>query len=187
MDSTAFPSLVSPPSSEPQKPEGGLFLDASVLQKQQGLPSVFVWPNEDLVHTQEELNEPLIDLDGFIKGDAEATARAVELVRAACLKHGFFQVTNHGIEMSLIKAAQDEIDKIFSVPLEKKLSVKKTDVVKSEGFSGAHADRYSDKLPWKECFSFVYHENNPDVHHPAVEYFKSSFGAEFESTGYVYV
>ncbi|KAF5745111.1 gibberellin 20-oxidase family protein [Tripterygium wilfordii] len=159
--------------------------DSTLLQKQPNLPKEFLWPHKDLVnhHNQEELQEPLVDLKGFMEGDEAATARAVELVRDACLNHGFFQVINHGVDEDLIKAASREVDAIFRLPLEKKLSVgrKPGDLY---GYSGAHAERFSSKLPWKETFSFGYHEND-DSKLVVVDYFKSVLGQDFEHSGSV--
>ncbi|XP_041004974.1 gibberellin 20 oxidase 1-B-like [Juglans microcarpa x Juglans regia] len=183
LDSSTSPIPLCP-LMELKDENGTLVFDSALLQKQSNLPSAFIWPLRDLVHThEEELKEPLIDLGGFIRGDNAATARAVELVRAACLNHGFFQVTNHGVDASLIRAAYEEIDAIFKMPLGKKLSLYKKPGCIS-GYSGAHADRYSSKLPWKETFSFGYHGNESE---PIVfNYFKSVLGEDFEQTGWVY-
>lgn len=160
---------------------GVLVFDSSALQKQPNLPTEFVWPHKDLVGNQDELEEPLIDLDGFLKGDEVETAHAAELLRVACLHHGFFQVTNHGIDSSLIRAAYQEIDTIFKLPLDKKLSVRRQPGGVC-GYSGAHADRYSSKLPWKETFSFEYNGNHS--HPVVVDYFKHFLGEHFQPTGY---
>ncbi|KAJ7957045.1 Gibberellin 20-oxidase [Quillaja saponaria] len=158
--------------------------DSTKLQKQPNFPEEFVWPDlENSSH--EELNEPLIDMDGIFKGDEEAIAIAAELIRTACMKHGFFQITNHGIDPALIRAAYDEIDPIFMLPMDKKLSVRRKPGTGVVGYSGAHADRFMSKLPWKETYSFEYdasHLNPLSI----VDYFKSVLGQEFEQTGWVY-
>ncbi|KAF2292081.1 hypothetical protein GH714_009086 [Hevea brasiliensis] len=107
----------------------GFVFDSSALQKQPNLPTEFIWPHSDLAGNQDELDEPLIDLEGFLKGDEVETAHAAELLRVACLNHGFFQVTNHGVDASLIRAAHEEIDTIFKLPLDKKLSVRRQPAV----------------------------------------------------------
>ncbi|KAJ4831438.1 hypothetical protein Tsubulata_037054 [Turnera subulata] len=162
--------------------------DSTLLQEQPNLPQEFIWPHVDLVGNQDELNEPLIDLEEFLNGGEEATARAVQLVRAACTNHGFFQVKNHGVDATLIREAHEELDSIFMLPIEKKLSARK-EVGSVCGYSGAHAHRYDSKLPWKETFSFGYHGNDDDDHHHhllVVDYFKSALGQDFEHTGWVY-
>ncbi|KAJ6682726.1 GIBBERELLIN 20 OXIDASE 1-B-LIKE [Salix koriyanagi] len=184
MDSTSSNLLLPPPPFQRKDGAEAPVLYSSFLQKQANLPTEFIWPVGDLAHNQDELKEPLIDLDGVLKGDELATADAAELVRTACLSHGFFQVTNHGVDSGLIRAAHEEIDKIFKLPLDKKLSTRRNpgDV---SGYSGAHAHRYSSKLPWKETFSFGYHGD--DGSEPlVVDYFKSVLGENFEHTGWVY-
>lgn len=196
MDSNCASStlVLYPASSKPEEPKGnnnGVFVfDSNLIQKQGAImPKEFVWPSGDLVNTtQEELKEPLIDL-GIMKGcDEGAIASAAELVRKACLKHGFFQVINHGVDQDLIHAAYHEFDSIFKLPINKKLSAKRQPGGVS-GYSGAHADRYSSKLPWKETFSFMYHHNH---HHQrnynssnsqVVDYFNSVLGEDLQHTG----
>ncbi|KAI9108057.1 hypothetical protein K1719_020930 [Acacia pycnantha] len=104
---------------ETRKYENGMMvLDTSFL-KQKEMPSEFVWSSDYLTETaNEDLNEPLIDLNDFAKGDKEAMARACELVRKACVKHGFFQVTNHGVDPLLIQEAYDEMSSIFGLPVD---------------------------------------------------------------------
>ncbi|XP_030513343.2 LOW QUALITY PROTEIN: gibberellin 20 oxidase 2-like [Rhodamnia argentea] len=182
--STSSSTLVLCPAMELKDGKETLLFDPSLLQKQPNLPKEFIWPSKDLVHAQDELKEPLIDLSGFLKGNEEATSQAAELIRTACTNHGFFQVINHGVDPGLIRAAYDEIDAIFGLPMSKKLGMKRRTGGVC-GYSGAHADRYSSKLPWKETFSFGFHKNeSSDI--VVVDYFKSVLGNDFEHTGWVY-
>nr|AIF75110.1 gibberellin 20-oxidase [Panax quinquefolius] len=157
----------------------------SVLQKDQNIPTQFIWPKEELVQTKEELNEPMIDLAGFFHGDVAATAAAAEQLRAGCEKHGFFQVTNHGVDEELIRAAQDEMDSLFKLSVDKKVSLQKMPG-SLWGYSGAHSDRFSSNLPWKEMFSFQYDHGSAPEELLVVDYFNNVVGKEFEKTGLVY-
>ncbi|KAI9114019.1 hypothetical protein K1719_015270 [Acacia pycnantha] len=184
--------LVNPPSSSSEEPKkeinnnGALIFDSSLLQKQRKMPNEFVWPSSDLARTQhEELNEPLVDLSGFMRGDEAALEGAAELVNVACVNHGLFQVTNHGVDPDLIRAAYHEADFIFKLPLELKLGAKRKPG-SACGYSGAHADRYTSKLPWKETFSFQYHHKNDGHQSEIVDYFKSVLGEQLKPTGRVY-
>ena len=186
MESTAA-TLVHSPSPPPKvlKDENGaLIFDSNLMRKEAIIPKEFVWPSNDLVTTaQEELHEPLVDLGVMINGgdDAAAIASAAELVREACVKHGFFQVTNHGVSQDLIDAAYREVDSIFQLPLNRKLGARRKPGGVS-GYSGAHADRYSTKLPWKETFSFQYDHSNKSESQ-IVDYFKSVLGEDLQQSG----
>lgn len=155
-------------------------IDSSFLQKQTHVPSGFLWPEADLVAAQQELNAPLIDLEGFFKGDDVATENAAKLIRASCLSHGFFQVTNHGVDSGLIKLADDHLDQFFHLPVSEKLRIMRTPG-SPWGYSGSHSDRYSTKLPWKETLSFGFHKNGSET--VVVDFFNSRLGDDFEETG----
>uniref|UniRef100_I1KBL0 Fe2OG dioxygenase domain-containing protein n=1 Tax=Glycine max TaxID=3847 RepID=I1KBL0_SOYBN len=190
MELSASTLVLYPASQPPQEPKnennGGIVFDSKNLQQMQGeMPKEFLWPSRDLVDTtQEELKEPLVDLAIFKNGDEKAISNAAELVRKACLKHGFFQVINHGVDPDLIDAAYHEIDSIFKLPLSKKMGAKRKPGGVS-GYSGAHADRYSSKLPWKETFSFLY-DHQSFSNSQIVDYFKSVLGEDLQHTGRVY-
>lgn len=147
------------------------------------VPTNFIWPTEYLVDAQDELQAPVVDLDGFLKGDDEATQHAAKQISEACLNHGFFQVINHGVDPHLIRQAHNHIDTFFKLPIQRKISAHKTPG-STWGYSGAHAHRFSSKLPWKETLSFPYHDNNLD---PVVtNYFKSTLGEDFEQAGVIF-
>ncbi|GFQ02015.1 gibberellin 20 oxidase 1-b [Phtheirospermum japonicum] len=132
-----------------------------------------MWPHEDLASAAQvhELKDPPVDLSGFFNADEEATKLAAAQIRSACLKYGFFQVVNHGVDARLICSAQQHMDAFFNLPLTQKLSVKRKpgDLC---GYSGAHSDRFSSKLPWKETFSLTYDFAT-----------KSILGQDFEEAG----
>ncbi|XP_077251470.1 gibberellin 20 oxidase 2-like [Tasmannia lanceolata] len=185
MDSSAT-TLLFPPSLELKNPRDhneSLVFDYSSIPKQSHIPSQFIWPTSDLAVSTGELQEPLVDLKGFLRGDKEATMHAVKLIRVACQSHGFFQVINHGVDASLIQSAQGYMDTFFKLPLNHKLRAKRTPG-SMWGYVGAHADRFTSKLPWKETLSFGYHDNGSQ--HVVTDYFTSVLGQDFEQTGLVY-
>lgn len=139
-----------------------------------------MWPKEDLVEACEELNEPLVDLEGFLKGDKVGTQEAARSIREACLKHGFFQVINHGVDSRILRAAYDQTEKFFQLPPDVKSRAEKIPGALC-GYAHAHTDRFSSKLPWKETLSFDFHENSQEP--VVVNYFRSTFGEDFEQTG----
>ncbi|KDO51655.1 hypothetical protein CISIN_1g042168mg [Citrus sinensis] len=179
MNSNKDSSAVHPqPLMKQTHNNGSIVFDYHKLQKQANLPTWFIWPN--LEFAQEEHKEPLIDLQGFISGDERATAEAIEHVRGACVNHGLFQVINHGVDASLLKAASEEIDSIFKLPLERKLGIpRKTGL--PQGYSGGHAERFTKNLTRNETFTFDYYEN--DAEPLVVDHFKSVLGQDFECSG----
>ncbi|KAK8465707.1 hypothetical protein PHAVU_009G155400 [Phaseolus vulgaris] len=172
-------------SEESKKENGVLAFESNFPQMKGEMPKEFFWPSGDLIKaTQEELKEPLVNLGIMKNGDEKAIANAAELVRHACLKHGFFQVINHGVNPDLIDAAYHQIDTLFNLPISQKLTAKRKPGALS-GYSGAHADRFSSKLPWKETFSFLFHHqgfSNSQI----VDYFESVLGQDLQHTGRVY-
>ncbi|KAE9602767.1 hypothetical protein Lal_00050120 [Lupinus albus] len=184
MESTVATPLHTNPPQELKYENGLMAFDKDVLQNLQQLPKQFRWPSSDLVATSEELlNEPLIDLEVLTKGDEAAIAKAAELVRNACMKHGFFQVTNHGVDQDLINAAYQETQTIFNLPLSKKLSANRKPGT-LEGYSSAHGDRFTAKLPWKETYTFIYNHNQESSQ--VVDFITNAFGEELHHTGMVY-
>ncbi|KAF1867181.1 hypothetical protein Lal_00049610 [Lupinus albus] len=170
------------PSKGLKDEHGNIIFDKHVLQELEHIPKEYYWPTQDLVATsQEKLNEPLIDIGVMLKGDEAAIANAAELVRNACMKHGFFQVINHGVDQNLITKAYEELNYILSLPLSKKEAARNIPGT-LEGYSGAHAEKYSAKLPWKETFTFNYNHHE-ESESEVVDYFKSTLGEEFQQTG----
>ncbi|KAK8692197.1 hypothetical protein V6N13_075672 [Hibiscus sabdariffa] len=160
--------------------------DSCFLQNQTDVPKEFRWPKVDLVPARQELLEPLIDLERFFRGDESEIQQAAELIRAACLTHGFFQVINHGVDSHLINAAYHHLNRFFQLPVTKKLRAPKTTPagLTTLSYSGSHSDRFSSNLPWKETLTFPFKENPKES--SVVDLFKSSLGDDFEEMGITY-
>ncbi|OIW02460.1 hypothetical protein TanjilG_05053 [Lupinus angustifolius] len=163
--------------------DSSLFFDPSWLKRQPNVPLNFVWPKECLEDSLEELQAPVLDLDEFLRGDNEATLHVAKLIRKSCLSHGFFQVINHGVDPALIGEAYDQMDAFFKLPIHRKLNILKTRG-SLWGYSGAHADRFASKLPWKETLSFPFHGNSLEP--VLTNYFHSTLGEDFEQAGVVF-
>ncbi|KAK4359039.1 hypothetical protein RND71_021268 [Anisodus tanguticus] len=156
------------------------------LQQQTSIPKEFIYPKEELIQAQEELNEPVIDLGGiFTDNNSVATQHVPMLVKAACLNHGLFQVINHGVDSQLINMAHAHVNDFFKLPLGVKLKAQKQ-YGSLWGYSSAHAERFSSRLPWKETLSFNFHENSGSNQSVVVDFFESAFGKEFEQMGLVF-
>ncbi|XP_020261950.1 gibberellin 20 oxidase 2-like isoform X2 [Asparagus officinalis] len=181
MDAKSTSLLLPPPINIAD--EEKVVFDSNLPRCQVKIPRQFVWPSDERPRTLEELNAPIVDLKGFLQGDDALTDVAADLVRAACTTHGFFQVTNHGIDQGLVRDALDSMYEFFMLPLSHKLRAKRKPG-SMWGYAGAHSDRFASKLPWKETLSFGH---NGDCTKPAVvDYFTSTLGEEFEHMGIVY-
>jgi isopenicillin N synthase-like dioxygenase len=59
---------------------------------------------------------PMIDVSGLSSSDPCDRVLVGEKIRAACLAHGFFYVTGHGIPEGLIEAVMGETRALFDIP-----------------------------------------------------------------------
>ncbi|OAY66635.1 gibberellin 20 oxidase 2-like [Ananas comosus] len=163
--------------------------DPSALRHQRKIPAAFIWPSIDAASTDDDgLAVPAVDLSGFAGGDAAATARAAAQVRAACGAHGFFHVIGHGVDACLARDALSCMAGFFALPRARKLRGRgrgsRSAGSAMWGYAGAHAERFTCMLPWKETLSFGYRELGGD--RGVVDYFTSNLGEEFESMGWIY-
>ncbi|CAH9136178.1 unnamed protein product [Cuscuta epithymum] len=140
----------------------------------------FVWPEEDLARAEDDLNEPLIDLESYFSGGDRAKT-ATEMVRAACVSQGLFQVVNHGVDLELIRAARDCAVAFFELPVAEKAKAERK-AGSTSGYSSALAERFTSKLPWKETLTVGFHERCCGP----VEFFRSSLGTSDEHIGLVF-
>ncbi|KAL0919111.1 hypothetical protein M5K25_011186 [Dendrobium thyrsiflorum] len=187
------PSSDHPPQEVPTNTEKEYFsedkssniiiFDSSQLCNQASIPSQFFWPQTDLSCSCKQLKAPIIDLNGFLTGDKSSTKIAIDLVHSACSDHGFFQVINHGVDSSLMQDALNCIDEFFRLPLAEKLKARRKGQSKW-GYAGAHTDRFTDKLPWKETLSLGY--DSVASQSVFVDYLTSTLGNGFKEMGIVY-
>ncbi|KAG0481072.1 hypothetical protein HPP92_011930 [Vanilla planifolia] len=157
--------------------------DSTHHRNQASIPRQFVWPASERSGASNELQAPVVDLDGFFRGDRASTELAAELVRSACTDHGFFQVVNHGVSPSLVADALATAEEFFKLPLVHKLRACRKPR-SMWGYTGAHSDRFSSKLPWKETLSFA----NDGMASQSVipDYLIANLGTEFHRMGKVY-
>ncbi|KAF8408088.1 hypothetical protein HHK36_007229 [Tetracentron sinense] len=68
---------------------------------------------------------PTVDLSPFFNEGAEDDSKkeAMEIIAKACSDHGFFQVTNHGLPLSLMTRALQLSKTFFEYPSEEKLKL----------------------------------------------------------------
>ncbi|KAL2894065.1 Gibberellin 20 oxidase 3, partial [Bienertia sinuspersici] len=161
-----------------------LLQDSNTQKRAANVPQKFIWSlDDDIGQPIEKMNAPIIDLEGFIRGDEMASKHGLELIKVACSNHGFFQVINHGIEPKLINESYDNMGHFFNLPNSQKARALKKPG-NPWGLSVAHADRLTKNLPWKETLSFPHNaKKHEDV---VVEFFTSILGTEYEDMGSVY-
>lgn len=161
-----------------------LVFDASKLSTETNIPTQFIWPDhEKPCSNPSELPVPLIDLAGFLSGDALAAKEASVLVGQACREHGFFLVTNHGVDAELVSDAHKYMDLFFELPLSEKHKAQRK-LGEHCGYASSFTGRFSSKLPWKETISFQYSADKRDS--AIVEdYFTTKMGQDFATLGYV--
>ncbi|KAF3320755.1 gibberellin 20 oxidase 2-like protein [Carex littledalei] len=150
----------------------------TMLANKPTIPKQFFWPKSETAPATGILDAPIIDLQGILTGDASSIKKQVDALRVACETHGFFLVVNHGIDTNILNETLDRAAEFFTMPLETKLNIVQKKGSMS-GYSGAHSERFSDKLPWKECLSF---KSGGSIE----EFMGSSLGKEFEPMGLVY-
>ncbi|KAL8167375.1 hypothetical protein V2J09_008874 [Rumex salicifolius] len=164
-----------------------LVFDSMILRNETKIPSQFIWPDDEKPSTfAPELHVPVIDLEGFLDGKAGPTSKAVRLAGEACEKHGFFLVTNHGVDPNLIEFAHKHMDDFFKLPLAKKQRAQRN-IGEHCGYASSFTGRFSCKLPWKETFSFRYTPTEEHDQEGVVEeYFLNKLGQDFEHLGKLY-
>lgn len=152
--------------------------DAAVLSHKPDIPNELVWNEEDRPTTDsfDELVLPVIDLQGFLSGDHKAAMEIAAQIREACEKHGFFQVTNHGIDEGLLEEAQRATQEFFALPLPKKEKGKRK-LGEIFGYASSFTDRFTSNLPWKETLSIPANS--------AEAYIVRSMGDDFKHYGWV--
>ncbi|KAL8551608.1 hypothetical protein ACS0TY_000621 [Phlomoides rotata] len=152
---------------------------------QSHIPQQFIWPDPEKPSLDPpELHAPLVDLRGFLAGEPDALFEAAELIGKACRHHGFFQVTNHGVDARLIANAHQYMDRFFKQPLEEKRRAERK-VGEHCGYSSSFIGRFSSKLPWKETLSFEYCAEK-GISNGVEDYFCTSVGQDFAHLGKIY-
>ncbi|WOL12903.1 Isopenicillin N synthase [Canna indica] len=178
--------LTSTATGKPMAPGSGdnhVIVFDSRLWKQPKIPSAFVWPPSERSPAVNELQIPAVDLQGLFDDDEASIQRAAEAVRTACMTHGFFQVINHRIDAAISRDTFAVAEKFFNLPMSDKMKVRKQSG-STWGYSVAHAERFSNKLPWKETLTSCYDDskNGEDI----VDYFTYKMGNEFQTMGRTY-
>ncbi|CAL5095022.1 unnamed protein product [Urochloa decumbens] len=181
--------VVSPAADDADGKNGAAAAAAIDLcwdQHQQKIPDPFVWPQSDaLASSERELDAPVVDVAAAMRGGT-GMRRAAEQVAAACASHGLFQVTGHGLDPALARAAIDGAAGFFRLPLATKQRARRAPG-NVTGYAAAHVDRFTANLPWKETLSFAHRTTSSAAgSRVVVDYFTSVLGSDFKPLGAVY-
>lgn len=114
-----------------------------------------------------ELSIPLINIFPFLSPSATQEARdiVVSAVRSACEDYGFFQLTGHGIPLSLQREILHCSKRLFDLPLNDKqnMAMNKSMGLSKRGYEGVGDQKLDLKPDTKEGFylGFDMDENDP--------------------------
>ncbi|KAG8922330.1 hypothetical protein FRC00_007569 [Tulasnella sp. 408] len=76
---------------------------------------------------------PIIDLRGGVLQDPELRASVAKEIRDACINVGFFYVSNHGVDPTLMADVVGQAKRFFDLPSAEKMEF---DIHKSDNFKG---------------------------------------------------
>lgn len=99
---------------------------------------------------------PVVDLADFLSSDAEKKQSFVNALGEAYETVGFVSVKNHGIPDELIKKLYDEVQRFFSLPLQKKKDYEIEGLAGQRGYTsfGKEHAKGSEAPDLKEFFQF---------------------------------
>ncbi|KAF9525548.1 2OG-Fe-II oxygenase [Crepidotus variabilis] len=80
-------------------------------------------------------NVPIIDLANIKSADPDIRRKLAGEIRDACMKVGFFYVSNHGISEDLTSGALEAAKEFFALPLEKKMEIHNKKTSNFKGYS----------------------------------------------------
>ncbi|XP_010680487.2 2-oxoglutarate-dependent dioxygenase 21, chloroplastic [Beta vulgaris subsp. vulgaris] len=100
---------------------------------------------------------PLIDLAGLRIGPPQRST-VIQSIREACIRFGFFQIINHGIDQALMDKALSAADEFFHLPTNEKMKFMSSDVHKPVRYGTSIKDGVDKIQYWRV---FLKHYANP--------------------------
>ncbi|KAM3411723.1 hypothetical protein ACQJBY_003402 [Aegilops geniculata] len=130
------------------------FADSTVI------PDRYARPDEvgdGVVVSNDESHElPLVDMAMLL--DSEFSEAETAKLGSACRDWGFFQLTNHGLDESVVQEMKNNAMQFFRLPLEKKNAVG-IQASGLRGFGHHFSGPSRDKLDWAESLILTTQEN----------------------------
>ena len=97
---------------------------------------------------------PLIDLSPILSWSSSTSSRSdvVQAVASACQNYGFFQLTGHGVPLSLQREALACAKRLFDLPLQEKLdmAMSKSYGLSKRGYEAVGGQKLDKKPDTKE-------------------------------------
>ncbi|MED6209520.1 hypothetical protein PIB30_055458 [Stylosanthes scabra] len=123
----------------------GVEIDQAFVQDPQHRPNLSITKAQGI---------PLIDLSPITTTNPSPSAieALVKEIGSACKEWGFFQVTNHGVPLSLREKLEEASKKFFAQSLEDKKKVSRDETSPSGYYDTEHTKNVRD---WKEVFDFL--------------------------------
>jgi len=84
---------------------------------------------------------PIIDLSACLSGSAADGKMAADAIRRACEEIGFFLVSGHGVEETLIEKSYLSVKRFFDLPLDEKMQTARQSSAVSRGYDNSAARR----------------------------------------------
>ncbi len=99
-----------------------------------------------------EQNIPVVDLDQFVHGDAEAQERFVQALGKALVEFGFVAVENHGVDTAALAGTYQELKRLFELPTADKLGYEIVEGGRQRGYTsfGKEHAKHTDVPDMKE-------------------------------------
>ncbi|CAL1397226.1 unnamed protein product [Linum trigynum] len=118
------------------------------------LQSANRFPTTCVVLDHDSYDVPIIDLSKLMKVDEDEGSWRAEILKLkrACQDWGFFQVVNHGIDLSLVEGIEEVAKEFFMLPLEEK---QRYPMVAGtvQGYGQAFVFSEDQKLDWCNMFA----------------------------------
>lgn len=92
-------------------------------------------------HDDAVLTIPVIDISGYLAGDAPATSSVAAAISAAAQSPGFFQITGHNVSPDLITRLRDRLAAFFALPAESKRAIHRNNSPALRGFEAVGEQR----------------------------------------------
>ncbi|EFH41035.1 hypothetical protein ARALYDRAFT_919471 [Arabidopsis lyrata subsp. lyrata] len=115
------------------------FVAKVINQQPNSIPIEFIWPDKEKPSNDvKELQVPIMDISRLLSGQDHhvSASQASRLVTEAAKIHGFFIITNHGVQEGILsRKVKREWGEI-------------------SGYSDSFVGRFYTEFPWKETLSF---------------------------------